>query len=188
MAFTQTEIPGLRIFTPLVFTDSRGAFFEAYNKNLFTDNNINLDFVQDNHSISQFGVVRGLHFQRPPFAQTKLVRVIEGTINDVVIDLRKNSPTFRRVFSIVLSEENKLQLLIPKGFAHGFSVVSPRAQVLYKCDVPYNKESEAGINYSDRGLKIDWKLEAEEIVVSEKDAALPEFDSFGGDFGFQYID
>src|SRR5690349_5717887 len=141
MAFISTKIPGLIIFEPAVFQDSRGYFYESYNERLFSENNIHCKFVQDNQSRSSYGVVRGLHFQRPPYAQTKLVRVFKGAIIDAVVDLREGSPTYGETFTIELSEENKRQLLVPKGFAHGFSVISPFAEVMYKCDEYYNKPS-----------------------------------------------
>jgi dTDP-4-dehydrorhamnose 3,5-epimerase len=184
MAFTETEIPGLKLYVPLVFTDSRGAFYEAYNKNAFEAAGLFIDFVQDNHSVSGFGVIRGLHFQRPPHAQTKLVRVVEGAVIDTVVDLRRSSSTFGTVYQVELSAENGKQLLIPAGFAHGFSVITETAQVIYKCDKPYNRESEAGIIFSDPHLKIDWRMKAAGIIVSDKDRSLPEWHSFGDDFGF----
>lgn len=175
MPFTETEIPGLLIFEPDVFEDDRGYFFESYNESKFNRQGIFVQWVQDNQSSSQSGVIRGLHFQRPPFAQTKLVRVLKGKILDVVVDIRKGSPTFGKSFSLVLSGKNKKQLLIPKGFAHGFSVLSDKAEVLYKCDALYNKESEAGILFNDPQLNIDWGVPDDMIIVSEKDKTLPLF-------------
>src|SRR5438128_3898307 len=142
MPFQTTEIPGLLVFEPIVYEDSRGYFFESYNEKNFQEQGIDLRFVQDNQSCSSYGVVRGLHYQLNPHAQVKLVRVLSGTILDVAVDLRKNSPTYLKVFSIELSAENKRQLFIPAGLAHGFSVLSEKAEVLYKCDGFYNKESE----------------------------------------------
>ena len=142
MPFHTTEFPGLVIYEPKVFPDSRGYFFESYNQKDFAFANQAFDFVQDNQSRSTYGVIRGLHYQQNPFAQTKLVRTLVGSILDIAVDIRKGSPTYGRVFSIELSAENKLQLLIPKGFAHGFSVISEIAEVLYKCDNYYNKSSE----------------------------------------------
>jgi len=173
MPFHKTEFAGLLVFEPTVFQDSRGYFFESYNEKAFLNENIDLRFVQDNQSSSSYGVVRGLHYQLAPHGQTKLVRVLSGAILDVAVDIRENSPTFSKVFSIELSEENKKQLLIPHGFAHGFSVLSERAEVFYKCDKFYNKESENGIRYNDPLLNINWRIPAEKIIVSEKDQQLP---------------
>jgi dTDP-4-dehydrorhamnose 3,5-epimerase len=175
MPFTNCHIPGLVVIEPSVFEDSRGYFFEAYNQELFRKNGVDFQFVQDNQSRSGYGVIRGLHYQLPPHAQTKLVRVLEGRILDVAVDIRKGSPGFGKYFSIEISAENKKQLLVPKGFAHGFSVLSETATVLYKCDSLYNKQSEAGIRYNDPFLNIDWKVGKEAAVVSEKDQVLPSF-------------
>lgn len=175
MPIIKTGIPGLLIFEPAVFEDSRGYFFESYNEKVFAAEGIDIKFVQDNQSKSAYGVIRGLHYQLNPHAQTKLVRVLSGSILDVVVDIRKSSPTYGRVFSIELSAENKKQILVPKGFAHGFSVLSKTAEVLYKCDAFYHKESEAGISYNDETLNTDWRIPASEAIVSEKDMALPSF-------------
>jgi dTDP-4-dehydrorhamnose 3,5-epimerase len=184
MPFTPTTIPGLIIVEPVVFEDSRGYFYESYNENLYRANHIPVTFVQDNQSRSAYGVVRGLHYQRPPHAQSKLVRVLGGAVIDTVVDLRTGSPTFGETFSIELSAENKKQLYIPKGFAHGFSVISETAEVMYKCDNYYNRESESGILYNDPQLKIDWKIPTDKIRVSEKDRLLPVFNSYAGEFTF----
>lgn len=173
MPFVKTEFPGLLVFEPNVFEDSRGYFFEAYNEKQFQQEGIDIRWVQDNQSSSSYGVIRGLHYQLPPYDQTKLVRVLRGKILDVVVDIRKGSPTFGKSFSKVLSAKNKRQLFIPKGFAHGFSVLSEKAEVLYKCDGFYNKESEGGIIYNDPTLEIDWRIPAEAEIVSEKDKILP---------------
>jgi dTDP-4-dehydrorhamnose 3,5-epimerase len=173
MPFVRTPIPDLLIFEPNVFEDSRGYFFEAFNEQVFLAEGLQLRFVQDNQSRSSYGVVRGLHYQLNPYAQTKLVRVLEGAIIDVAIDIRKGSPTFGRSFSIELSATNKKQLLVPKGFAHGFSVISETATVFYKCDQFYNKESEGGIRYNDPSLEIDWQIPQDKVLVSEKDQHLP---------------
>lgn len=173
MPFTTTDIPGLVVFEPRVFEDSRGYFFESYNEQTFHQNGIALKFVQDNQSWSTYGVIRGLHYQLHPYAQAKLVRVLEGKILDVAVDVRKDSPTYGKHFSIELSAENKKQLFIPAGFAHGFSVLSETASVLYKCDQFYNKESEGGIVYNDPALQIDWRIPQGKEVVSEKDIELP---------------
>jgi len=173
MPFIKTELPGLLVFEPNVFEDSRGYFFEAYNEKQFQQEGIDIRWVQDNQSSSTYGVIRGLHYQLPPYDQTKLVRVLRGKILDVVVDIRKGSPTFGKSFSKVLSAKNKRQLFIPKGFAHGFSVLSEKAEVLYKCDGFYNKESEGGIIYNDPALEIDWRIPAEEAIISDKDKVLP---------------
>lgn len=173
MTIENTPINDLLIICPTVHQDSRGCFFEAYNQAQFHENGINYQFIQDNQSFSKRGVIRGLHLQINPFAQAKLVRVLEGEILDVAVDLRKNSPTYGQHFSVVLSADNKKQLMVPHGFAHGFSVLSETASVLYKVDQLYNKESERGIRYNDPTLAIDWQLSPEEVIVSEKDLVLP---------------
>jgi dTDP-4-dehydrorhamnose 3,5-epimerase len=178
------SIPGLYIIEPTVFEDSRGYFFESYNKAAFEKGGINTAFVQDNQSRSSYGVIRGLHYQLNPYAQTKLVRVLEGSILDVAVDIRKGSPTFGQHFSIELSSENKKQLFIPPGFAHGFSVLSAIAVVLYKCDSFYNKQSEGGILYNDAAIGIDWKIEKGKEVISEKDMQLPLFKDSATNFEF----
>lgn len=185
MAFVKTAFPGLMIFEPAVFEDSRGYFFESFNQQVFEAAGIDIRFVQDNQAQSSYGVLRGLHFQLAPHAQTKLVRVLSGTILDVVVDIRQGSPTYGQVFTIELSAENKKQLLVPKGFAHGYSVLSPTAEVFYKCDAFYNKASEGGILYNDAQLAIDWKLPADAIVVSEKDKVYPTFANHQNNFTFE---
>jgi len=175
MEIIKTKIPDLYIIKPRIFEDNRGYFFESYNQKKFQDHNLNYTFVQDNESLSSYGTIRGLHYQLAPHAQTKLLRVISGKILDVVVDIRKNSPTFGQWESTELSEDNKLQFLVPKGFAHGFSVLSEKAIVFYKCDSLYNPESERGINFRDPSLNIDWKIKPEKANVSPKDKILPEF-------------
>lgn len=187
MHFRPTPFPGLFIVTPKVFEDSRGYFFESYNQQVFLNNGVEQSWVQDNQSKSSYGVIRGLHYQLNPYAQSKLVRVLHGSILDVVVDIRKGSPAFGQVFSIELSGENKLQLLIPRGFAHGFSVLSPYAEVLYKCDQIYNKESEAGILYNDPSLDIDWKVPAVEAIISDKDKVHPHFEDCRNNFEFSTL-
>lgn len=172
MKVEQTPIEDLLVITPNTFEDDRGYFFESYSEASFAKNGINLKFIQDNQSFSKHGVIRGLHFQAAPYAQAKLVRVLHGEILDVAVDIRKDSKTFGQHFSIVLSSENKKQLLVPKGFAHGFSVLSETAMVSYKVDEVYNKESESGIRYDDPFLAIDWKIDASKIIISEKDVVL----------------
>jgi dTDP-4-dehydrorhamnose 3,5-epimerase len=184
MAFITTDIEGLLVFEPRVFEDSRGYFFEAYNANAFHEAGIEIRFVQDNQSKSSFGVIRGLHYQMNPFAQTKLVRALEGRILDVAVDIRKGSATFGKSFCIELSAENKKQLYIPAGFAHGFSVLSETAVVMYKCDQFYNKESEGGIRYDDAALNIDWQIPRGREIVSEKDVQLPLFAACKNNFTF----
>jgi dTDP-4-dehydrorhamnose 3,5-epimerase len=185
MPFTSTDIPGLLLFEPDVFEDSRGYFFESYNEKKFREAGIDLRWVQDNQSSSVYGVIRGLHYQLPPFAQSKLARVLTGKILDVVVDIRKGSPTFGKTYSKVLSAKNKRQLYIPKGFAHGFSVLSAKAEVLYKCDEFYNKETENGIIYNDAELNIDWRIPEENKIISEKDLQLPIFSQCNNSFVFE---
>ena len=185
MLFKTTSLPGVIVFEPRIFPDERGFFFESYNQKLFSENNISNVFVQDNQSFSSYGVIRGLHYQREPYAQSKLVRVILGKILDVVVDLRAGSPAFGKSFSIELSAENKKQLFIPRGFAHGFSVLSETAELAYKCDQFYNKQSESGIRYNDPLLNIDWQIPADKALISIKDAQLPEFNSAIADFIYQ---
>ena len=173
MSFLTCDLEGLIIIEPAIFKDTRGYFFEAYNQTVFQQNGIACHFVQDNQSQSSYGVIRGLHYQLNPFAQAKLIRVLAGEILDVAVDIRKNSPTYGQHFSIRLSSENKKQLFLPSGFAHGFSVLSNTAIVLYKCDAFYNKQSEAGIRFDDELLQINWQVEAGKEIVSEKDLQLP---------------
>jgi dTDP-4-dehydrorhamnose 3,5-epimerase len=175
MPFTQTPIQGLVIYEPMVFEDSRGFFFESFNEKIFTREGITKTFVQDNQSRSSYGVIRGLHYQLAPHAQSKLVRVLSGKILDVAVDIRKGSPTYGKHFAVELSGDNKKQLYIPHGFAHGFSVLSETADVLYKCDGFYNKESEGGIRYNDPLLQIDWKIPAGKELISDKDLQNPLF-------------
>jgi dTDP-4-dehydrorhamnose 3,5-epimerase len=184
MPFTATDIPGILLFEPQVFDDSRGCFFEFYNENVFKEQGIDVCWMQDNQSVSYYGVIRGLHYQLPPSAQSKLVRVIRGKILDVAVDLRKGSPTFGQAYSKVLSAKNRRAIFIPKGFAHGFSVLSKRADVIYKCDAFYNNESEAGIIYNDAELNIDWRIPPENIIVSDKDKGLPTFAQCNNSFVF----
>lgn len=182
MKIETTGFEGLVVLTPSVFADERGYFFESYNSETHLKAGLDFHWVQDNQSRSKHGVIRGLHFQKAPFAQIKLVRVLQGEILDVVVDLRKGEPTFGKVFSVVLSAENKKQLLVPRGFAHGFSVLSSSADVMYKCDNLYNKQSESGLIFNDQSLNIDWKLSPEEMIVSEKDLVLPTFNNLDANF------
>lgn len=174
MKVKETGLEGCLILEPTVFDDGRGYFFESFNQKTFTEKTgIRTPFVQDNQSMSQRGVLRGLHFQKGEHAQAKLVRVIKGKVLDVAVDIRPNSATYGQSFSIELSEENKLQLYVPRGFAHGFSVLEDNTIFSYKCDNYYNKASEGGIIYNDNELQIDWKLNQGEIMLSEKDKTLP---------------
>lgn len=185
MPFHKTDFPGLFVFEPKVFEDSRGYFFESYNEKIFMEQGIDIRWIQDNQSSSTYGVIRGLHFQLPPFAQTKLIRVLKGKILDVVVDIRKGSPMYGKVFTIKLSAKNKKQLLIPAGFAHGFSVLSEKAEVMYKCDAYYNPASEGGIIYNDAELSIDWQIPEEDAVVSEKDLTLQNLAQYDNSFVFE---
>lgn len=173
MPFAETGIPNLLVYEPRVFGDDRGYFFESYNESTFRAEGVEIRFVQDNQARSSYGVVRGLHFQKDPYSQTKLIRALEGTILDVVVDLRKGSPAYGQVFSIELSAANKKQLLVPQGFAHGYSVISETAEVMYKCDNFYHKESEGGVAYNDPALAIDWKVPQEKMILSPKDLQHP---------------
>jgi dTDP-4-dehydrorhamnose 3,5-epimerase len=184
MPFTETGIPDLLVYEPKVFHDQRGYFFESYNANTFAADGQKMVFVQDNQARSTYGVLRGLHFQKEPYAQTKLVRVLEGKIIDVAVDLRKGSPTYGKSFAIELSAENKLQLLVPKGFAHGYSVLSPTAEVMYKCDNFYHKDSEGGLIYNDPALQIDWGIDLSKALVADKDLALPTLENCVHNFVF----
>ena len=176
MKITQTNLSGCIILEPNIFNDDRGYFFESFNNQLFNEAvGEEIKFVQDNQSFSKRGALRGLHFQKGKFSQAKLVRVIQGKILDIVVDIRQDSPTFGRHFSIELSEKNKKQLFIPRGLAHGFVVLSKEAQFFYKCDNYYNKESEGGIIYNDPKLLIDWKLDKKDLIISSKDLQLPTF-------------
>ena len=185
MPFQKTDIPGLLVFEPNVFEDSRGYFFESYNENIFRKEGIDIRWVQNNQSSSTYGVIRGLHYQLPAFEQCKLIRVLKGKILDVVVDIRKGSTTYGKVFTQKLSAKNKKQLFIPAGFAHGFSVLSEKAEVLYKCDKFYNKESEAGIIYNDAELNIDWGIPADRAIISDKDKQLPLFKDCKNTFVYQ---
>lgn len=178
MKITKTWIPDLLVVEPKVFEDERGYFYEAYNQSVFEEYGLNFNFVQDNQSLSLKGVLRGLHYQLAPYDQAKLVRVLAGDIFDVAIDIRQGSPTFKQWYGLRLSALNKRQLLVPRGFAHGFVVLSEQAVVLYKCDNYYHKASERGINYHPEfsGIDINWPVDLERVVVSSKDNILPEFD------------
>lgn len=184
MNVVKTEFPGLCIIEPQIFEDARGYFYESYNAQKFEKAGISTVFIQDNQSKSGYGVLRGLHYQLEPYAQTKLIRVLDGIIYDVVVDIRKGSPTFGKWYGIELSSINKKQLYIPKGFAHGFSVLSETAVVFYKCDEYYNPCSEGGILYSDPALLIDWKIPADKTILSPKDIAHPVLNEANINFTF----
>lgn len=180
MEIIKTDIEGVVIIEPRIFKDSRGYFFESYNKKEFDEKVGPVDFVQDNESCSTRGVMRGLHFQRPPYSQAKLVRCVRGAVLDVAVDLRKGSPTYGRHIATELSEENHRQFFIPKGFAHGFAVLSDVAVFQYKCDEFYHPEADCGISLLDESLGIDWGIAFEDAILSEKDkhhTMLRDFDS-----------
>lgn len=176
MEIKKTDINGVQIFQPKVLEDARGSFMESYRSEWFSG----VKFIQDNEAVSKKGVIRGLHFQRPPFAQSKLIRVLSGRILDVIVDLRKSSETFGKVFSIELSSENKTQLLVPKGFAHGYVTLSDTATVLYKVDQYYNKTYDTGIHPHSEVLSIDWQVS--DALLSEKDQTLTDFKDFKSPF------
>lgn len=182
MEVLETGISGVVILKPRVFEDSRGYFFESYSKKIFDELVGPVDFVQDNQSKSSRGVIRGLHFQRPPFTQAKLVRCVSGTVLDVAVDLRKGSPTFGKYVAVELSEENKLQFFVPRGFAHGFAVLSETAVFQYKCDNYYAPEADGGISPLDPDLGIDWRIDIAEAILSEKDTKHPLFKDFDSPF------
>jgi len=173
MKISECEIAGLLVLEPQVYKDERGYFIEAYRESQLLDRGLHYQFIQDNQSRSSQGVIRGLHFQKPPHAQAKLIRVIEGAIYDVAVDLRRGSPTYGQWFGLELNEENHRQMLIPRGFAHGFSVLSPRTTVLYKCDAYYERNSQGGIRFDDPDLAIDWKIASDQAIISPKDQELP---------------
>jgi dTDP-4-dehydrorhamnose 3,5-epimerase len=182
MKFVETKILDVIIIEPTVFGDERGYFLESYNQKKFEGVVGKTSFVQDNESKSSKGVLRGLHFQKPPFEQAKLVRCIEGEVLDVAVDIRKNSKTYGQHISVLLSGENKRQLFVPRGFAHGFLVLSDTATFAYKVDNKYAPEFDAGIRWNDKELNIQWGLEESEVLVSAKDAELPFFSEFESPF------
>lgn len=178
MNLIETSLDGVYIIEPRVFSDSRGYFFESYNKESFKKAGLDYSFVQDNESKSVYGTIRGLHFQKGEFSQAKLVRVLEGAVLDVAVDLRMGSRTFGQHVAVELSGENKRQLLIPRGFAHGFSVLSETAVFSYKCDNFYMPDSEGSILFSDPELAIDWQIPSDDILLSEKDKKSPGFQQY----------
>ena len=175
MIVRNTDIAGIRIIEPRIFEDARGYFYESFNEKTYDEAGIHERFIQDNQSHSSYGTIRGLHMQIGEHAQSKLIRVLEGAIFDVAVDLRDGSPTFGQWFGQEISEKNKLQMLIPKGFCHGFSVLTKTTTVLYKCDKFYHPESETGLRFNDPDLKIDWKIPTGDILASDKDQKLPFF-------------
>jgi dTDP-4-dehydrorhamnose 3,5-epimerase len=183
MRIEETALPGVYLIEPKRFGDARGFFSEVYKKHALLEAGIDLDFIQDNHSLSaERGVVRGLHFQAPPHAQDKLVRVVRGRILDVSVDIRRGSPNYGRSFSIELSAENGLQLLVLKGFLHGFATLEPNCEVLYKVTDVYAPDCEGGVIWNDPDLGIDWGLADDEVVLSDKDKLLPGFKDFESPF------
>ena len=173
MNIIKTEIEGLIIIEPRIFKDARGYFFESFSQREFEEKICQTTFVQDNESYSCYGVVRGLHFQQAPFSQAKLVRVVKGAVFDVAVDIREGSPTYGKHVAIELTEENHRQLFIPRGFAHGFAVLSDEVIFQYKCDNYYAPQSERGIAWNDPALNIDWRIPADKIILSEKDTKYP---------------
>lgn len=173
MKIIETAIEGVVIIEPQVFEDARGYFFESWNKAKMKEAGLDYDFIQDNQSKSCYGTIRGVHFQKGEFSQAKLVRVLQGAVLDVAVDLRQGSRTFGQHVAVELTAENNRQLMIPRGFGHGFSVLTPTAVFAYKCDNVYNKASEAGVRFDDPDLKIDWRVKPEDAVLSDKDKVLP---------------
>ena len=175
MKVTDTELEGVKIIEPRIFGDARGYFFESWNENAYREAGIDCRWIQDNESKSRFGVLRGLHFQAAPYTQAKLVRVIEGAVLDVALDIRKGSPTFGKHIAVELSDENKRQLFIPRGFAHGFAVLSQEVIFAYKCDNAYMPSHERGIAFDDPELGIDWQVSVDQFILSAKDKINPSF-------------
>lgn len=184
MEIINTDIEGVLIIKPRIFTDARGYLFESYSKKVFDEAVRTVDFVQDNESSSSYGVIRGLHFQRPPFCQSKLVRCVRGKVLDVAVDIRKGSPTYGQHVAVELSEDNKQQIFIPRGFAHGFAVLSETAVFQYKCDNYYAPQAEGGISILDSSLGIDWRIDPAKAILSEKDTRHPVFANFDSPFDF----
>lgn len=182
MNIIKTEIEGVVIIEPRIFTDSRGYFFESFSERVFCKEVREIKFVQDNESKSSYGVMRGLHFQRPPFTQSKLVRVIKGAVLDVAVDIRKGSPTYGKHVAVELTEDNHRQFFVPRGFAHGFAVLSDEAIFQYKCDNFYAPEADGGISILDDSLGIDWRLPMDKAILSEKDTKHPLLKDFDSPF------
>ncbi len=182
MNVIKTDIEGVVVIEPRVFDDARGYFFESYSKRRFDEAVRPVEFVQDNESMSTRGVIRGLHFQRPPFSQSKLVRCVRGAVLDVVVDIRRGSPTYGQHVAVELTGENRRQLFVPRGFAHGFAVLSDEAVFQYKCDNYYHPESEGGISIADNSLGIDWRINPAEAILSDKDLRNPMLRDFESPF------
>ena len=184
---TETNLLDVKMIEPAVFGDHRGFFTESYSKEAFKEVGIDFDFVQDNHSLSaEAGVIRGLHFQKGEAAQTKLIRVVSGAVLDVIVDIRKGSPTYGQSEGYILSEHNHRQLLVPKGYAHGFVTLTPNVHFLYKCDNYYNFEADGGIAFDDPALRIDWPIDLEKAILSEKDKQHPTLAAFEKENPFIY--
>ncbi len=184
MEILDTEIEGIKILKPKIFKDERGYFFESYSKKVFDHEVEKIEFVQDNESCSSFGVIRGLHFQSPPFSQAKLVRCVQGSVLDIAVDIRKGSPTYGKHVAVELTGDNHIQLFIPHGFAHGFAVLSNKAIFQYKCSNFYNPESEGGLSLLDPVLGIDWRITTDDAILSEKDKRHPLLKDFNSPFLF----
>ncbi len=184
MDIIETEIKGVLIVKPRIFYDKRGYFFESFSEREFCEKVMPVKFVQDNESLSSYGVIRGLHFQRPPFTQSKLVRCVKGAVLDIAVDIRKGSPTYGKYVAAELNEENHLQFYVPRGFAHGFAVLSDVAVFQYKCDNYYAPQSEGGIQLKDKSLDIDWIIPEGKAIISEKDAINPLLEEFDNPFDF----
>ncbi|MBP3678945.1 MAG: dTDP-4-dehydrorhamnose 3,5-epimerase [Bacteroidaceae bacterium] len=185
MEVIKTEIDGVFILEPKIFKDARGYFFESFSSREFEEKVCKTTFVQDNESFSSYGVLRGLHFQKPPYSQSKLVRVIKGAVLDVAVDIRKGSPTFGKHVAVELTAENHRQLFIPRGFAHGFAVLSDEVLFQYKCDNYYAPQSEGGIAWDDSQLNIDWRIPRDKVLLSDKDTLHPKLADYESDFDFQ---
>lgn len=187
MKVIETDIPDVKIIEPKVFGDHRGWFLESYNKNLYKAHGIDVDFVQDNRSFSKKGILRGLHYQLAPYSQSKLVSVLSGEVLDIAVDIRKGSPTYGEHVSVILSAENKRQLFVPQGFAHGFIVLSETAEFFYKVDNYYTPSHDRGIMYNDPKIGIDWMLSDNEVILSEKDTKHPQIDDADNNFEYGKI-
>ena len=177
MAFQELEIPGVYLFEPTIYRDDRGYFCESYNQQVWTEVGISAPFVQDNQAYSTYGVLRGLHYQVPPFDQAKLVRVVQGEVLDIIVDIREGSPSYGQSIQVHLSAENQHQLYVPRGFAHGYVALSPQVLFLYKCDNLYSRDHEGGIIYNDPKLNLNWQLAQKDLIISEKDQKQPSFGS-----------
>lgn len=186
MLIQKTNVEGLVIIEPRLFKDARGYFFESFSQQEFEEKVRKVNFIQDNESMSSYGVMRGLHFQKPPFTQSKLVRCVKGSVLDVAVDIRKGSPTYGKHVAVELSEENHLQFFIPRGFAHGFAALSEVAIFQYKCDNYYAPQADGGISMLDEGIGIDWKIPADKAILSEKDKMHPLLGDFESPFEYDF--